>query len=137
MENTGTISDPRLAYLKGEVESASGVQLMVSLHNRLLRELSEAQAGISEDAAEGVAVAPEISARLQRCRQIVASLISTVTGDDDASNRMLTVYYTAMEQILSAEMEKNGRPLAGISPSIEVLRDRWVELAEEEKSRKP
>ncbi len=134
MDSTSTLSGPELTYLKGEVEVASGVKLMVSLHNRLLRNLTEARDALNAVDDDSLPVAPPVSAGLQRCREILTVLIATITDDDEVGTRMLTVYYTAMEQILAAEMEKKGARLDGILPSIEILRDRWVELLAEEKA---
>jgi len=128
LKTATTWNTPELTYLKGEVEAASGVQLMVSLHNRVLRELGEAKRLLGEIEAGEKPVCPSVSESLQRGRQILAALIGTVNDTDDASSRMVTVYYTAMEQILAAELEKNSGPIAHILPSIEMLRDRWVEI---------
>lgn len=129
---------PEMRYLRGEVEVADGVHMTVLLFSRLVRELREAAAMLDDPGgvAESGIESPLIARKLARCRDILSFFIDTADPDEKAGKRLCAVYYTAIEQILTAQMEKSGRPIEKILPSIELMRGRWVEFRREQREAK-
>lgn len=120
---------PEMLYLRGEVEAANGVKMTVLLYNRLIRDLREGAAALEDDSSVD---SQDVARKLRKCRDILSFFLDTIDPEEEPAERLSAIYYTAIEQILTAEMEKSGRPIQNILPSIELLRERWVELQQEE-----
>lgn len=131
-------NNPRLAYLRNEVESADSLKLVLLLYNKLIGELRGVRDRIGTKAAgeDGGQLPADIGAKFEKCRGIVSYLLESLDPNQgEVSTHLYQMYYYWYQRILTAQMEKDGRIIDEILPGLETVRDGWSGLGNaEEKS---
>jgi flagellar protein FliS len=124
--------NPEAAYLRGEVETADPMKLLLLLYNRLLREMREIRDRIGTKAVDsGTTKLPaDIDDKFDRCRDILAYLIDSLNPEaGEVTHQFHRMYAFFYETLVEAQMEKDGRIIDEILPNLETIREGWIEIA--------
>ncbi len=118
-----------LAHLRGGEEPADPVKLLPFLYYRLFDELRgiRDRIGTKVVGEEAGGLPPDILARFAKCRSIIQFLMETVDPDaGEISRRVSGMNSLIHRRTRAAEMEKDGRIIDEILPSLETIYDGWV-----------
>ncbi len=120
---------PELVYLRGEVETADSLKLLMLLYNKLIRELSSIRDRIGTKAADDESgnLPADIGERFEKCRNILSYLLDSLDPKaGEVTTNLSQMYYYWYQKILAAQMEKDGRIIDEILPSLETVREGWA-----------
>lgn len=124
--------NPELAYLRGEVETAGPLKLLLLLYGRLIRELRDIRdrMGTKATGDDGGSLPVDITSKFERCRNILQYLINSINPEaGDVAKQLTSMYFYFYQQILTAQMEKDGRIIDEILPNLETIQEGWAGIA--------
>jgi len=112
-------------YLTSVVESASQLQLIVMLHDGVIRFLQQGKDCLLRNDIG------EASERLLKAKAIVTHLLSSLQEDKGGviAKVLRQLHLFCFEQITDANLKKDPAPLDGVINVFSVLRGGWHELS--------
>jgi len=114
----------RNRYARDAVQTASPVRLVTMLYDRLARDIDNAQLAIS---VSDHAVAHN---SLRHAQDIVAELSASLdVGSWSGGEGLQQLYTWLLEQLVAANLTKDGALLAPVREVVESLREAWHEAA--------
>jgi flagellar secretion chaperone FliS len=114
----------RSRYVSDSVETMSPARLLVALYDRLVLDLDRADAAIVANDIAGAHHA------LVHAQDIVSELLNTLDLDAwPAAAQLASVYEYVIEQLIKANVHKDGGIVAECREIIEPLRDAWRQAA--------
>ena len=114
----------RSRYVSDSVETMSPARLLVALYDRLALDLDRAAAAIGANDIAGAHNA------LVHAQDIVSELLNTLDFDAwPAGVHLASVYEYVIEQLITANVHKDGTIVAECREIIEPLRDAWRQAA--------
>jgi flagellar secretion chaperone FliS len=114
----------RSRYVTDSVETMSPARLLVALYDRLLLDFDRADVAIADRDIAGAHIA------LVHAQDIISELLNTLDLDAwPAGEGLVSVYQYVIEQLISANVHKDGRGIDDCRRIIEPLRDAWREAA--------
>ena len=116
----------RARYAADSVGTASPARLLTMLYDRLVRDLSLAEAAIAAGEAE------RAHNELVHGQAIVQELAASLDVDAwDGGPGLAQLYAFVQDELVAANVAKDGERVAGCRRLIEPLRDAWHEAAAE------
>jgi flagellar protein FliS len=114
----------RSRYVTDSVETMSPAQLLLALYDRLVLDLQRAQSAVAANDVSGAHQA------LVHAQDIVSELLNTLDiGAWPAGDGLAALYQYVIEQLIDANVHKDGRGIDDCRQIIEPLRDAWREAA--------
>jgi flagellar protein FliS len=115
----------RNAYQQVEVNSSSGLQLVVMLYDGAIRFLGDAKACIENGDLSGKALA------IDRTLAIIGELQSTLKLEEGGElAQSLDKLYTYMtERVIEASLKLNIKPVDEVVKLLSILNSAWTEIA--------
>lgn len=114
----------RNRYAREAVTTASPAQLVVMLYDRLLKDLSTADAGLG--AHDITATHAALLHAQDIVRELHGTLDTSVWKEGESLKRL---YEWVLEELMAANMQKNAVHVANAREVVQPLRDTWAELA--------
>lgn len=125
-------SGSKLAYLRGEVETAGPIKLLLLLYNRLIGELRWIRDQLGTELQESVEapLPSEIGVRFDRCRAILAYLSDSLDPEaGEVAQQLQALYAHFQGRTVEAQLARDGRIIDEMLPNLEKIREGWVEIA--------
>jgi flagellar protein FliS len=112
-------------YRRSEIESRSGVDLLIVMYEGALRSLERARTCLREGDPVGA------HERLAHARRIVTELIAAMDPDagDEVVTRLRSLYVFVMERVSRANQEKQEKPIKDAMEILQTLLDGWRQVA--------
>jgi flagellar protein FliS len=114
----------RARYLGDSVSTASPARLLVMLYDRLVLDLSQAEAAL------GASDRDQASEKLLHAQEIVLELRATLDESVwDGATGLAQIYGWVLNQLIEANVKGNVKKVVECRGLIEPLRDAWREAA--------
>jgi flagellar protein FliS len=114
----------RARYLQDSVSTASPARLLVMLYERLVLDLSQAEAAL------GASDRDQAADKLMHAQEIVLELRATLDESVwDGANGLAQIYGWVVNELIQANVKGNATKVAECRALIEPLRDAWREAA--------
>ena len=124
MTTTAAFAAARNTYTTSSVSTASPGKLLVMLYDRLVRDLTNAEAAIVRRDLS------RTNSELQHAQQILLELRTSLTVDAWSGGPGLEQLYTFLHgELVTANLEKSEERVAACREIIEPLRDAWRQAA--------
>ena len=111
-------------YLAGRVASANDAQLVAIVYEGLIDYLNESIDNIKKSDNQG------LNASINKCREILAELIATMSGDSEISMNYKSIYMYVNELITKAHISRDTEKLEEAVKVVTPLYEGWRELGE-------
>lgn len=115
-------------YLSNRIANANDAELVVIVYEGLIDTLEEAMDDIKVGAYN------KLNSSVQKCREILAELLSTLEGDTEVANNLKNIYFYVNQLITEAENKKDIEKLQLAIKVITPIYEGWRELGEREGS---
>jgi flagellar secretion chaperone FliS len=114
----------RSRYVTDSIETMSPARLLLALYDRLVLDLDRGEAAIQVGDIAGAHVS------LVHAQEIVAELLNTLDVDVwSAGAQLASVYQFVIEQLITANVQKDAGIVAECRMVVAPLRDAWREAA--------
>ncbi|SES86231.1 flagellar protein FliS [Natronincola peptidivorans] len=113
-------------YLANRVANANNTELVMIVYEGLIDTL--------EDSIDYINVGADkkLNTSLQKCREILAELLSTLQGDSEVASNLRSIYIYVNRLITEAENNKDIEKLKLAIKVINPIYEGWKELSEKE-----
>ena len=127
MQSSIVLSNPKDAYLKQRVLTASPIELVIMLYDALKKNVVLGQRAIGK---EDASVAHKY---LMKAQDIVVELMNSLDMNFEISGELLELYEFILSCLEEANMKKSGELLPHVAEIVDDLRGTWIEVAESQK----